>query len=193
MPGACRRAPACLDGRHRRDMRALAVVLRYIAELAGSASADFDRAAVAVGSAFVGFGFGAVGSETAADSADDSVGPASEHSGTAAWDCDALRRAGRAPRQQLSRGTGLPRPSPPDAFFPRWKSSSRVFLPASGRNVNTSISVLAARERFHLIQHLRITIQRLQVVYHSSILAGRLRRLHPICHTQIGTTAHKQH
>ena len=45
------------------------------------------------------------------------------------------RRAGRAPRPWADREAGPQRPSPPDAFFPRLKSSSRVFLPAAGRNV----------------------------------------------------------
>jgi hypothetical protein len=75
-------------------MWALAVALRYIAELAGMAVADSGMAVV--GSAFVDSDRVAAGSDSAADSGAGSAALATERSGIAQMERDGLGRAGQA-------------------------------------------------------------------------------------------------
>jgi len=124
-----------------------------VAADSGSAAAVADTALAAAGTASADFGSGAAAADTVAvdsdlasavaDSAAAAAGIAADSALRFAEPEAARNRAAlgvhscvaQPPQPRSNKGTGPLRPSPPDAFFPRWMSSSRVFLPASGRNV----------------------------------------------------------
>jgi hypothetical protein len=124
--------------------------------------------------------------------------------------------AHRAPRTDTR--AGPPRPARSDAFFPRSNSCSLLFLPFPGHCFNCwsplagprcqfpmsipdvdprrlfalSVPVIGCGERFHLVQQLRVAVQRLQIV-HNGCLRGRLGGFIPVGQVQIGSAANQQH